>query len=113
MEFMSSQMDRLKVLSAGIIGIVLTLGVARFAYTPLLPIMQQHTGLGMSDGGWLATINYSGYLFGAIGASLISDLILKDRLYRLGLVIAVLSTAMDGFDRQFLAMVPIALHCWP
>lgn len=93
---MSSQFERLKVLSAGILSLVLTLGIARFAYTPLLPIMQQQAGLGISEGGWLAAINYIGYLCGAIIASLINNLVLKDRLYRIGLIIAVLSTVGMG-----------------
>lgn len=87
---------RIKVLTAGIVSLILTLGIARFAYTPLLPIMQQQAGLGVSEGGWLASINYVGYLCGAIIASLISDLVLKDRLYRLGLIVAVLTTAGMG-----------------
>ena len=93
---MSTQAERLKVLTAGIISLVLMLGIARFAYTPLLPLMQQQAGLGVSEGGWLAAINYVGYLSGAILASLISNLQIKDRLYRIGLVIAVLSTVIMG-----------------
>ncbi|MET0028065.1 MAG: YbfB/YjiJ family MFS transporter [Candidatus Thiodiazotropha sp.] len=93
---MSDAIARLKVLSAGIVSLILTLGIARFAYTPMLPLMQQQAGLGIAEGGWLASINYAGYLCGAIIASLISDLVLKDRLYRLGLVFAVLSTVVMG-----------------
>jgi MFS family permease len=88
--------DRYKVLSAGVSSLVLALGVARFAYTPLLPLMQQQAGLGVAEAGWLAAINYAGYLSGALAASLIGDLVLKDRLYRLGMVVAVLTTAMMG-----------------
>ena len=88
----TSQSERLKVLGAGVISLVLMLGIARFAYTPLLPLMQQQAGLGVAEGGWLAAINYMGYLSGAIIASLISDIVLKDRLYRLGLVLALLTT---------------------
>lgn len=88
-----SQLERLKVLTAGIISLVLMLGIARFAYTPLLPLMQQQAGLGTAEGGWLAAINYLGYLSGAVLASQISDLVLKDRLYRLGLIVALLTTA--------------------
>jgi predicted MFS family arabinose efflux permease len=84
------------VLGAGIFSLVLVMGVARFAYTPLLPIMQQQAGLGLAAGGWLAALNYAGYLSGALAASLISDLVLKDRLYRIGMVVAILSTAMMG-----------------
>ncbi len=85
-------MQRIQVLSAGILSLILTMGIARFAYTPILPLMQQQAGLGMDQGGWLAAVNYMGYLSGALIASLISDLVLKDRLYRAGLVVAVLST---------------------
>ncbi|OOZ16494.1 MFS transporter [Solemya velum gill symbiont] len=98
---MTSQIERLKVLSAGILSLILMVGIARFAYTPLLPLMQQQAGLGVSEAGWLAAINYIGYLSGAIWASLISDLVLKDRLYRLGLVVAVVSTFVMGITDNF------------
>lgn len=88
--------DRLKVLGAGIFSLLLGLGVARFAYTPLLPLMQAQAGLGVADAGWLAAINYGGYLSGALLAALIGDLVLKDRLYRIGLLLAVASTALMG-----------------
>jgi predicted MFS family arabinose efflux permease len=93
---MNHQRERLKVLSAGIFSLILVLGVARFSYTPLLPLMQQQAGLGIAEAGWLAAINYAGYLTGALIASLISDLVLKDRLYRIGLVLAIVSTAVMG-----------------
>lgn len=89
---------RLKVLGAGIFSLLLVLGVARFAYTPLLPLMQQQAGLGVAEAGWLAAINYTGYLAGALIASLISDLVLKDRLYRIGMLLAVASTAVMGLS---------------
>ncbi len=93
---MSEQRERLKVLGAGIFSLILVLGVARFSYTPLLPLMQRQAGLGIAEAGWLAAINYAGYLSGAIIASQISDLVLKDRLYRIGMVLAILSTALMG-----------------
>ncbi len=89
---MDSHVDRLKVLVAGVVSLVLMLGIARFAYTPLMPVMQLQAGLGISEGGWLASINYIGYLSGAIIAASISSMALKDKLYRIGLVLAVIST---------------------
>jgi len=82
-----------KVLLSGIANLILSLGVARFSYTPLLPIMQAETGLGDATGGWLAAFNYAGYMFGALVAASINNLQLKDRLYRIGLIVAVLTTA--------------------
>ena len=90
---MSHSVTRFKVLSAGIFSLILVLGVARFAYTPLLPLMQQQAGLGVAAAGWLAAINYAGYLSGALIASRISSLVLKDRLYRIGMVLALVSTS--------------------
>lgn len=92
---------RLKVMTAGIFSLLLTLGVARFAYTPLLPLMQQQAGLGVAEAGWLAAINYAGYLSGALLAMQGGDLVFKDRLYRVGLVVAVASTAMMGLSQDF------------
>ncbi len=98
---MSKPQDRIKVLSAGIFSLILALGIARFAYTPLLPVMQHQAGLGVVAAGWLAAINYAGYLGGALIASLISDMVLKDRLYRIGMILAILSTAMMGMSTDF------------
>lgn len=90
--------QRYKVLCAGVCSLVLVLGVARFAYTPLLPLMQRQAGLGVAAAGWLATINYVGYLSGAVAAAMIGDLVLKDRLYRIGMLVAVATTAMMGMS---------------
>ncbi|WP_027847745.1 YbfB/YjiJ family MFS transporter [Marinospirillum minutulum] len=85
--------QRIRVLLAGIFSQILCVGVARFAYTPLLPIMQEQTWMGDAAGGWLAAVNYLGYISGALIAASINDLKLKDTLYRIGLILAVTTTA--------------------
>ncbi|MCE1240210.1 MAG: YbfB/YjiJ family MFS transporter [Azonexaceae bacterium] len=95
------QKARLKVMGAGICSLVLALGIARFAYTPLLPLMQQQAGLGIAEAGWLAAINYGGYLSGALLAASISDLTIKDRLFRIGMLVAVASTVLMGLSDSF------------
>lgn len=84
--------QRFYVLLAGFFSQLLCLGVARFAYTPLLPLMQQQQVLDDASGGYLAAVNYLGYMAGALLAASLSNLQLKDTLYRLGLLLAVLST---------------------
>ena len=79
-------------MAGGLFSLILTMGIARFSYTPMLPVMQAETFLNDASGGWLATFNYVGYMAGALLAASISDLQLKDKLYRLGLIIAVLTT---------------------
>lgn len=98
---MTSRRARWQVLFAGLCSLILSMGVARFAYTPLLPVMRAQAHLGVVGAGWLATINYSGYLLGALLSSMITDLNLKDRLYRLGMVVAVLSTALMALSSDF------------
>lgn len=88
--------DRTRVILAGICALILTVGLARFAYTPLLPIMRDGAGLSDLAGGWLATFNYMGYMAGALLAATTNDLQRKFLFYRAGLLIAVVSTAAMG-----------------
>ncbi|MBK0114084.1 MULTISPECIES: YbfB/YjiJ family MFS transporter [unclassified Delftia] len=91
-----SSWELFRVMSAGICSLVLTVGLARFAYTPMLPIMAKQASLSLLAGGWLAAIHYAGYMAGALIASSIGDLNKKFVLYRAGLVLGVLSTAAMG-----------------
>jgi predicted MFS family arabinose efflux permease len=95
---MGTVQQRYKVLGAGIFSLLLGMGIARFAYTPMLPLMQEQAGLGMGAAGLLAAVNYFGYLGGALLASRINSLQLKDRLYRIGMVVGVVSTWMMGMS---------------
>ncbi len=85
-----------QVITGGICGLVLTIGLARFAYTPLLPLMQAQAGLGDAAGGGLAAINYLGYMSGALLASWLDDARLRHRIYLAGLLLALLSTVLMG-----------------
>lgn len=89
-----------QVIAAGICALVLTVGLARFAYTPLLPLMRADAGLSAAGGGWLATFNYLGYLAGTLLVARVGDMQLKFRFYRIGLVLAVVSTGLMGATGQ-------------
>lgn len=89
-----------QVIAAGICGLVLTIGLARFAYTPLLPLMHEQAGLSDSRGGLLAAINYLGYMTGTLLAAWIDDPRLRQRLYGAALWLAVASTAAMGLTHE-------------
>lgn len=93
----ASNGQRLRVLFAGICALILTVGLARFAYTPMLPIMHREAGLTDLAAGWLATFNYAGYITGALVAAAVGNLRQKFVMYRIGLVLAVVTTAALGF----------------
>jgi MFS family permease len=50
----------------GLAGLASAMGIGRFAFTPALPLMQAADGLTLVQGGWLASVNYAGYLIGAL-----------------------------------------------
>ncbi len=43
-------------------------GIGRFAFTPVLPMMQRDLELSLRAAGWLASANYAGYFAGALSA---------------------------------------------
>ena len=89
------------MIAGGVCGLVLTLGLARFAYTPLLPALQAQTGLQDAAAGVLAAVNYAGYMSGALLVAWIDSPTWRQRLYGWGLWLAVVSTAAMGLGAWF------------
>jgi MFS family permease len=59
----------LAVCTAGALSLALAMGIGRFAFTPLLPLMIRDGQIDVASGGWVAAANYAGYLLGAMTAS--------------------------------------------
>jgi MFS family permease len=56
--------------AAGLAGLASAMGVGRFAFTPMLPLMQAAGLLDLPQGAWLAAVNYLGYLVGALACAI-------------------------------------------
>ena len=54
---------------AGLLSLAVAMGIGRFAFTPLLPLMAREGQLDLAFGGWLAAANYAGYFAGALTAA--------------------------------------------
>ncbi len=75
------------------------LGIGRFAFTPLLPLMLHGGGLDLQHGGWLASLNYAGYFVGAVGCAALR--FAPARIVRAGLAATALLTLVMGLTHAF------------
>jgi len=54
----------------GMLSLAVAMGIGRFAFTPLLPMMLHDGVVGLPQASWLATANYLGYWLGAMACAL-------------------------------------------
>jgi predicted MFS family arabinose efflux permease len=91
----SEQLQRspLRVLVGGMLGMMVSMGIGRFAFTPILPLMQRDLGISHSLAGWLASLNYVGYLVGALLCA-IWPRVLRSRTLNVGALGASIATTL-------------------
>src|SRR6266850_507918 len=88
---------------AGLAALAVAIGIGRFAFTPILPMMQVDAGLSITEGAWLASANYVGYLLGAV--SVMAVPIRAAIGIRGGLVTIGLATLSMGLQEHFAAWI--------
>lgn len=79
--------------------LAVALGVGRFAFTPLLPMMLASGAIDIRHGGWLASCNYAGYFVGALTCAAIA--VDHAKMVRVGLVATVVLTFAMGVIDAF------------
>ena len=77
----------------GMIALAAGMGIGRFVYTPVLPFMEAALGLTKPQAGIIASINFLGYLLGALAAALIG--------WDAGLIAPQVSSASTKDRRRF------------
>jgi Uncharacterised MFS-type transporter YbfB len=55
-----------RIAAAGMVALAVAMGIGRFAFTPLLPMMLAEGAVDLPTASWLASANYFGYLVGAL-----------------------------------------------
>ena len=87
--------------------LAVAMGIGRFAFTPILPMMQEDFSLPVAAGGWLAAANHAGYFMGALWA--IRLRLRHVTAIRAGLLVIGLSTFAMGWERQFALWLALRL----
>ena len=59
-------MNPWRIVIAGMVSLAVAMGIGRFAFTPLLPMMLADGTVSLAGASWLASANYLGYLVGAL-----------------------------------------------
>ncbi len=102
---MPPQTATLRIVLIGLVSLAIAMGVGRFAFTPLLPLMQDDGLLRVADGGVLASVHFLGYWLGALGASKLPGA--PRTSLRLSLVAVALSTLAMGLTESFAAWLAL------
>ncbi len=66
------QASHQRIIVAGLLSLATAMGIGRFAFTPLLPMMLHDGVVSLADASWLASANYLGYLVGALFCTVFS-----------------------------------------
>jgi MFS family permease len=94
-----------RILVAGAAALALAMGIGRFAYTPVLPAMQEATGFGAATAGWIAGWNYLGYLLGALAGARVAAHRSRYAIFIASIAASILTTAAMGLTTS------VALWC--
>jgi MFS family permease len=81
-------------IARGSAALAAAMGIGRFVYTPILPMMTGEAGLSPAAASGLATANYVGYFAGAVAAVVAPKLIRTTVTWRVALATVVLSLAL-------------------
>ncbi len=92
---------------AGLAALAVAMGIGRFAFTPVLPMMLHDAGLSIATGGLLASANYLGYLLGAL--SVMAVRVRPEQAIRAGLLTIGITTIAMGFSLPFGAWLLLRL----
>jgi predicted MFS family arabinose efflux permease len=92
---------------AGTLLLAVALGIGRFAYTPLLPFMQETLGWSVPQAGDVASANFVGYMVGALIASVLAQRPERRFWLLAGMVLIVVSISVGAAATSFPAWLAI------
>ncbi|MDB5084062.1 MAG: permease of the major facilitator superfamily protein, partial [Bacilli bacterium] len=80
---------------------MIAMGIGRFSYTSILPLMQAQVHLSVTQASYLASSNYLGYLIGGFGAGLIRWGTKRAFNLRTQIMMSIVTTGLMGLSSSF------------
>lgn len=87
---------------AGFVMLIIAMGIGRFSFTSILPLMQSQSHLTVTESGYLAGSNNLGYLAAAFGRGFITWGNRRPRHLRIHLILCIISTGFMGITSSFI-----------
>lgn len=87
--------------------LAVSMGIGRFVYTPILPLMLREAGLSKTFGATLATANYAGYLLGALVGIVAPVVIGSTWVMRVALLASVATLALMPTSHNYAAWLAL------
>jgi MFS family permease len=94
-----------RLLLGGLLTLAVVMGVGRFYYTPLLPLMQRDFGIGTATAGLLGSVNFAGYFAGSIGAVFVPRGPVRLLVFRSAVLVSIATTMGMGFTESLPAWI--------
>lgn len=91
---------------AGLGALLLGLGIGRFGYTPLMPVLIEQGWLSVGEAGYLGATNLFGYVFGSLLAASFARRVPVPRLTRISMVTVAVSLVACALPWGFVWFAP-------
>jgi len=98
---------------AGLMALAVAMGIGRFAFTPILPMMLHDGVVDLASASWLASANYLGYMLGALLCTLQPWLWAKFRWLPLLAYVSLVRAGLIATGLLTLAMAWQLPAAWP